>query len=145
MQDSKIIVFRLENQLFASDILPIQEILLPIEPVKVPNNPSFIEGVIDNRGQVIPVLDLKKRFGLGDTQLKKEARLIVAEIGTKKIAFAVDAVLEITNAEKQQVEKAPEMVKIKKEYIAGMVRLNTGLIVLLDLLKVLTVDEQDLI
>ena len=53
--------------------------------------------------------------------------------------------LEITNAEKQQVEKAPEMVKIKKEYIAGMVRLNTGLIVLLDLLKVLTVDEQDLI
>ncbi len=145
MQDTKIIVFKLENQLFGADILPIQEILLPKEPVKVPNNPAFIEGVIDHRGQVIPVLDLKKRFGLGETQLKKEARLIVAELGEKKIAFAVDAVLEITNTEKQQKEEAPDIVKIKKDYIAGMVRLNAGLIVLLDLLKVLTVDEQDLI
>ncbi len=145
MEDTKIIVFKLENQLFGADILPIQEILLPKEPVKVPNNPAFIEGVIDHRGQVIPVLDLKKRFGLGETQLKKEARLIVAELGEKKIAFAVDAVLEITNTEKQQKEEAPDIVKIKKDYIAGMVRLNAGLIVLLDLLKVLTVDEQDLI
>ena len=145
MQDSKIIVFRLENQLFGADVLPIQEILLPKEPVRVPNNPSFIEGVIDHRGQVIPVLDLKKRLGLGETQLKKEARLIVAKMGTKKIAFSVEAGLEITNTEKQQREEAPEMVKIKKEYIAGMVRLNVGLIVLINLLKVLTIEEQDLI
>jgi purine-binding chemotaxis protein CheW len=145
VEDSKIIVFKLGEQLYGADILPIQEILLPKEPVKVPNNPSFIEGVIDHRGQVIPVLDLKKRFGLGKTQLQKEARLIVARIGTKNIAFAVDTVLEITNAEKQQRQEAPDMVKIKKEYIAGMVRLNAGIIVLLDLSKVLTVEEQDLI
>lgn len=145
MEDSKIIVFKLGEQLYGADVLPIQEILLPKEPVKVPNNPSFIEGVIDHRGQVIPVLDLKKRFGLGETQFKKEARLIVARIGTKNIAFAVDTVLEITNAEKKQRQEAPDMVKIKKEYIAGMVKLNAGLVVLLDLSKVLTVEEKDLI
>jgi purine-binding chemotaxis protein CheW len=145
VQDSKIIVFKLGEQLYGADVLPIQEILLPKEPVKVPNNPTFIEGVIDHRGQVIPVLDLKKRFGLGETQLKKEARLIVAKIGTKNIAFAVDMVLEITNTEKQQREEAPDMVKIKKEYIAGMVRLDAGLIVLLNLSKFLTVEEQDLV
>jgi len=145
VQDSKIIVFKLGEQLYGADIFPIQEILLPKEPVKVPNNPSFIEGVIDHRGTIIPVLDLKKRFGLGETQLKKEARFIVADVGKKKVAIVVDAVLEITNVEKGQKEEAPDMVKIKKEYISGMVRLSLGLIVLLDLFKVLTVEEQDLI
>jgi len=145
MQDSKIIVFKLGDQLYGADILPIQEILLPQEPVKIPNNPDFIEGVIDYRGSVLPVLDLKKRFGFEVTPLKKEARLIVVDIGKKKAAFLVDSVVEIINVEQNQREEAPEMVRIKKEYIAGVVRLNTGLVVLLNLLKILTIEEHELL
>lgn len=145
MVDNKVVVFKVANQLFGADLMPLQEILLPKEPVKVPNNPAFVEGVIDHRGQVIPVIDLKKRLNLGESDYIKETRFVIAEVGKKKAAFVVDAVVEIVNVDESMMEKAPDMVKINKDYISGVFRLSTGLTVILNLSKVLTVEEQDLI
>jgi len=142
MADVQYVIFRLEDEYYGAEIQNIQEIILPKTPTKVPNNPDFIEGVIDYRDRVVPVLDLKKRFKLGIGVYTKDAKFIVAQVGDKNVAFFVDEVTEILRSDTENIEEAPEMTRIGKEYITGVTRLDERLIILLDLSKVLTVDEQ---
>ncbi|NLO83129.1 MAG: purine-binding chemotaxis protein CheW [Clostridiales bacterium] len=145
MAEVQFVVFRLADQVYGAQIHNIQEIILPEQPTKVPNNPDFIEGVINHRGEVVPVLDLKKRFRLGYADYGRESRFIVAEVGAKKVAFIVDEVTEILRVDSAQIAEPPDMTKIKKDYITGVVRMKDGLIILLDLSKILTVEESDII
>ncbi|MGI6189061.1 MAG: chemotaxis protein CheW [Clostridiales bacterium] len=145
MAEVQFVVFRLADQVYGAQIHNIQEIILPEQPTKVPNNPDFIEGVINHRGEVIPVLDLKKRFRLGDADYGRESRFIVAEVDEKKAAFIVDEVTEILRVYSEQIGEPPEMTKINKDYITGVVMMEKSLVILLDLSKVLTVEEKDII
>ncbi|MFS8501327.1 MAG: chemotaxis protein CheW [Caldicoprobacter sp.] len=145
MEEMQFVVFKLGDEMYGALIHNIQEIILPVKPTKVPNNPDFIEGVIDYRQEVVPVLDLKKRFRLGGSDYGREARFIVAEVGKKKVAFIVDEVTEILRVDSSRISEPPEMTKINKDYIAGVVKLDSGLIILLDLSKVLTVTEQEVL
>jgi len=142
MANVQYVIFRLGEEYYGAEIHNIQEIILPKTPTKVPNNPDFIEGIIDYRDGVVPVLDLKKRFKLGNAEYGKEAKFIVAQVGNKNVAFAVDEVTEILRTDKDSIEEAPEMTKIGKEYITGVTRMGECFIILLDLSRVLTVDEQ---
>ena len=101
----------------------------------MPNNPDFIEGVINHRGEIVPVLDLKKRFRLGNADYDRESRFIVAEVGEKKVAFVVDEVTEILRVDSEQIGEPPEMTKINKDYITGVIKMENGLVILLDLSK----------
>lgn len=145
MAEIQFVVFRLGDQVYGAQIHNIQEIILPVKPTKVPNNPDFIEGVIDYRQEVVPVLDLKKRFRLGQSDYGREARFIVAEVGEKKVAFIVDEVTEVLRVDSAKISDPPEMTRISKDYITGVIKLESGLVILLDLSKVLTVKEQDLL
>ena len=145
MADSQFIVFRLEDQFYGAQIYNIQEIIFPQIPTRIPNNPDFIEGVIDYRDSMVPVLDLKKRFKLGNSDYSGSSRLIIAEVNGSKVAFAVDEVTEILRIDDDQLGDAPEMTKINKEYITGVARLKNTLVVVLDLPKILSVKEQDII
>ena len=75
--DTQYVIFRLGDELYGAAINDVQEIILPQQPTRVPNNPDFIEGIIDYRDKVIPVLDLKKRFNLGKSEYEAEARLLL--------------------------------------------------------------------
>ena len=143
--ETQYVIFRLGEDLYGAAIHDVQEIILPQEPTRVPDNPDFIEGIIDYRDEVIPVLDLKKRFRLGNAQYGGQARFIVADVNDNNVAFAVDEVTEILRTEKENIEEAPEVTRISKEYIYGATRLDGKLIVLLELSKVLTVEEQDVL
>lgn len=145
MEEKQFVVFKLGQEMYGALIHNIQEIILPVKPTKVPNNPDFIEGVIDYRQEVVPVLDLKKRFKLGESDYGRGARLIVAEVGKKRVAFLVDEVTEVLRVDSSRIGEPPEMTRIKKEYISGVVKLDDGLIILLDLSKVLTVTEQEVL
>ncbi len=145
MVDTQYVIFRLGQELYGAAIHDVQEIILPQKPTRVPNNPEFIEGIIEYRGKIIPVLDLKKRFRLGDAQYEGQSRFIVAEVNGNNIAFAVDEVTEILRTQKEDIEEAPELTRISKEYIYGATRLEGRLIILLELSKVLTVDERDIL
>jgi len=142
MADVQYVIFRLEDEYYGADIRNIQEIILPKIPTKVPNNPDFIEGVIDYRNKVIPVLDLKKRFKLGIGEYTKDTKFIVVQLGDKHIAVVVDEVTEIFRTDTDNIGEPPEMTRIGKDYITGVAHLGERLIILLDLAKVLTVDEQ---
>ncbi|HZJ83330.1 MAG TPA: chemotaxis protein CheW [Clostridia bacterium] len=145
MGNTQYVIFKLGQELYGAQIHSIQEIILPQKPTRIPNNPDFIEGVIDYRDEVIPVLDLKKRFDLGDSKYKGQARFIVAEVNGGDVAFAVDEVTEILWAQKDGIEEAPNMTRINKEYISGITKIGERLIVLLDISKILDVKEQDIL
>ena len=93
---------------------------------------------------MIPVLDLKKRFQLGDSKYEGQSRFIVARVNDNDIAFAVDEVTEL-RAQREDIEEAPEATRIGKEYIYGVTHIGDQLIVLLELSKVLSVDERDVL
>lgn len=145
MANTQYVIFKLDGESYGAEIHNIQEIILPQEPTQVPNNPDFIEGIIDYRDEVIPVLDLKKRFRLGSGDYKGQSRFIVAQVNRRNVAFAVDEVTEILRAQEEQIGEAPEMTRISKEYITGVTRVGERLIIMLDLSKVLSVGEQDVI
>lgn len=130
MAEIQFVVFKLGDQAYGAQIHNIQEIILPVKPTKVPNNPDFIEGVIDYRQEVVPVLDLKKRFRLGQSDYGHKARFIVAEVGEKKVAFIVDEVTEVLRVDSAKISDPPEMTRINKDYITGVIKLESGLVIL---------------
>ncbi|MDK2991788.1 MAG: purine-binding chemotaxis protein CheW [Clostridiales bacterium] len=146
MADYQYVVFKLGDGWYAGNIMNIREIIKPMAITRVPNNPSFIEGIIKLRGEVIPVLDLKKRFKLGTyDENSQHTRFIIAETDEKPIAFIVDEVREVLRLEDKDIGPIPDVVAIGKEYITGTVENNGRLVILLDMAKILTVDEREVL
>jgi purine-binding chemotaxis protein CheW len=138
----QLVTFSLGNEEFSVDILKVQEIIRLMELTRVPKAPEFIEGVINLRGKVIPVMDLRKRFGMPEAEDSSDARIIVVELQNTTVGFRVDGVSEVLRLPADTVEPPPTMVcGVETEYIKGVGKLDDRLIILLDVEKVLTEDE----
>jgi purine-binding chemotaxis protein CheW len=111
----------------------------------VPNSPSYMEGVINLRGRVLPVLNLRKRLKLSAGDLSKASRIIVTEVGDKVIGLLVDAVSHVIKVQAHVVEAAPEEVlEVDTDYITGVAKFRDRLIILLDLEKLLRREKIEL-
>lgn len=140
----QLVTFKLGKEEYSLDILSVQEIIRHMEITRVPNAPVFVEGVINLRGRVIPVLDLRKRFGLGAEEMTAQARIIVVDIGSKTVGFRVDSVSEVLRLDADKVEPPPTLTaSIGSEYIKGVGKLDERLIILLDVAHVLTSIEKE--
>jgi purine-binding chemotaxis protein CheW len=143
MQDAKhdllqLVSFHLGEEEFGVDILRVQEINRMREITRVPDSPDYVQGVINLRGQVVPVVDLRKRFGLPHKENDKDTRIIVVEIFGKIIGFIVDSVNEVLRIPANITESPPSLVAgSDKNYITGVGKLNDRLLILLDLEKIL--------
>ena len=138
----QLVGFNLGEEEFGVDILKVQEINRMVEITKVPQSPDFVEGVINLRGEIIPVIDLRKRFGIPERDYDKQTRIIVAEIGESTIGFVVDAVSEVIRINSNTVEQPPQIVTGQQaDYIQGVGKLDDRLLMLLDIDKVLTQSE----
>lgn len=138
----QLVTFHVEEEEFGVNILDVREINRMMEITRVPHAPDFVEGVINLRGQVIPVVDLRKRFGLPSVERTKEARIVVVELGDKVVGFLVDSVSEVLRVTHARVEPPPPIVGgIESEYIQGVVKLEDRLLILLDLQRLLTQGE----
>ncbi|EPR43593.1 CheW protein [Desulfovibrio sp. X2] len=138
----QLVTFSLGEEEFAIDILKVQEIIRMVAITKVPKAPSFVEGVINLRGKVIPVVDLRKRFGMADHNHDKDTRIMVVEICAMIIGFVVDAVSEVLRIPQDTIEPPPPVVAgIESEYISGVGKLSDRLLILLDLDRLLSGDE----
>ena len=138
----QLVSFKVGEEEFGVDILKVQEINKMTVITRVPNAPDFVEGVINLRGRVIPIVDLRKRLGLPEKQHDKNTRIIVVEIVNKTIGFIVDAVSEVLRISRDITEKPPELVAgIDADYITAVAKLEDRLLILLDLDKVLTKEE----
>lgn len=139
----QLVTFTIGDEAFGIDILQVQEIIRPVAVTRVPHAPAFVEGMINLRGRVVPILDLRKRFGLPARAADRFARVLVVEVGDRIVGFLVDAVREVLHVETAQIEPPPAFATgIDGHYITGIARLEERLLILLDLLRVLTPDER---
>jgi purine-binding chemotaxis protein CheW len=140
----QLVTFKIGEEEFGVDILRVQEIIRTMEITRVPNSPDFVEGVINLRGKVIPIIDLRRRFGLEMREHDKHTRIIVIEINGMIVGFVVDAVHEVLRIPEDTVEPPPPAVMggIDSEYISGVGKLNDRLLILLELNRLLSREEQ---
>lgn len=142
----QLVTFSIGEEEFGVDILKVQEIIRTMEITKVPRAPVFVEGVINLRGKVIPILDLRKRFGLESRGHDKHTRIIVIEISNMIVGFVVDSVSEVLRIPADTVEPPPPVVSgLESEYISGVGKLEDRLLILLDLDRLLSGDEQSVL
>jgi purine-binding chemotaxis protein CheW len=138
----QLVTFSISDEEFGVDILKVQEIIRTMEISKVPRAPDFVEGVINLRGKVIPIIDLRRRFGLAHKQHDKNTRIIVIEMTDVIVGFVVDAVSEVLRIPASTVEPPPPVVAgMDSEYISGVGKLENSLLILLDLDKLLSSDD----
>ncbi|OGR37744.1 MAG: chemotaxis protein CheW [Desulfovibrionales bacterium GWA2_65_9] len=139
----QLVTFKIADEEFGLDILKVQEIIRTMEITKVPRSPEFVEGVINLRGKVIPIIDLRKRFGLESKSHDRQTRIIVIELHAMIVGFVVDSVSEVLRIPANTVEAPPAIVSgIDSEYINGVGKLVDRLLILLDLNKLLTAEER---
>jgi purine-binding chemotaxis protein CheW len=142
----QLVSFNIGEEEFGVDILQVQEINRMVEVTRVPNAPEYVDGVINLRGKVIPIIDLRRRFGMPRKEKDKNTRIIVVELNAKVLGFVVDAVSEVLRIPKSVTEQPPSIVAgIDAEYITAIGKLENRLLILLDLDRVLNTDESQLL
>lgn len=140
----QLVTFSIGEEEFGVDILKVQEIIRTMEITKVPRAPVFVEGVINLRGKVIPIIDLRSRFGLQTRDHDQHTRIIVIEISEMIVGFVVDSVSEVLRIPASTVEPPPAVVSgLESEYINGVGKLEDRLLILLDLNRLLSNEEQE--
>lgn len=142
MNETKLVVFLLNNQLFGVDSSQVFQIIPYTEAVKVPKMPEFIEGITDFRGNVLPLINLCKRFGFGDGKVSDSAKILAVKINDKFSGYIVDDVKEIINVSEKDMEPVPEiMFGAVNTYLKKVAKKGDTLISVLDLEKILNENE----
>lgn len=143
INEVQLVTFSLGKESFGVNILSVQEIITVPEITRIPNSPSFIEGVINLRGKLVPVIDLRKKLNVGLERLEQQTRILVIKVNGKVSGFLVDAVEAVMNVPEDTVEVAPEIVTagIDSQYITGVSKLDDRMIILLNFNKLLSKNE----
>jgi len=138
----QLVGFRLDNEDYAIAITKIQEIIL-IKPItRIPQVPDFIEGLINLRGSVIPIVNLRKRFGLLPRELDDETRIIVVNVHDKTVGCIVDAVTQVMRINRDQIQPPPlGVLAVNHQYLAGLAKLDDRLMIILDIEKLFEAEE----
>jgi purine-binding chemotaxis protein CheW len=135
----QLVSFKIGDEEFGVDILSVQEINRMSQITKVPNTSDFVEGVINLRGRVIPVIDLRIKLGMQRKEHGKNTRIVVVELRGNTIGFIVDEVSEVLRISKEITEAPPEMVGgVNSDYITSIGKLEDRLLILLDLEKIIS-------
>lgn len=131
---SQIVCFKLGDEEFALEIIKVQEVIHLIDMMSVPQMPDFVKGVINVRGDIIPVFDLRVKFDLDIREFTNKARIIVVMLGNEKISFIVDEIFETLRINSNKIDPAPSIkMKIKRECILGIGELENRMIIFLDI------------
>jgi purine-binding chemotaxis protein CheW len=138
----KYLTFVLGNEEYGLEILKVREIIGVMEITSVPQTPHFVRGVINLRGKVIPVIDLRLKFGMEEKETTQETCNIVVEVGGVQMGIIVDTVSEVLDIEENQVEDPPKFgTTVDTDFILGMGKVENKVKILLDIEKVLTGQE----
>jgi purine-binding chemotaxis protein CheW len=140
----QLVGFKIADELFGVDILMVQEIIRSAPITAVPNSPDFVEGVINLRGDIIPVVDLRKRLNLYDEHSEKQKIwILILDIGGRVSGFIVDMVTEVLKIDEKEIEHAPEIIVagLESQYIRGVIDIEGELLILLDFNRILLLDE----
>ncbi len=142
--DLKVIVFQLKEEEYG---VPVQQVL-SIERMqhitRVPSTPEFVKGVINLRGVVTPIIDLRSRFDLEETEYGDSTRIIIVTVGEMEVGLIVDAANDVIDIDEGRLEPPPQVIgAVEAEYLKGVAKLEKRLLVILNLDKVLNDEEVD--
>jgi purine-binding chemotaxis protein CheW len=138
----QLVGFRLDNEDYAIAITKIQEIILMKPITRIPQVPDFIEGLINLRGSVIPIVNLRKRFGLLPREIDDETRTIVVNVHEKTVGCVVDAVTQVMRINRDQIQPPPlGVMAVNHQYLAGLAKLDDRLMIILDIDKLFQAEE----
>jgi purine-binding chemotaxis protein CheW len=138
----QLVTFRLGGDQFAVDILEVERVLRFSAPATVPNLPEWIDGVIEHGGRVVPVIDLRSRFGLPRLSPLPEHRILVLAVGEELLGVTVDSVHEVMSVSPEEIAPPPPFFRgLNAAYLKGLVRQGGSLIIFLDVARVLTSSE----
>ena len=136
--------FFLSREEYGVDVRLVQEIIRVSEITPVPRAPESVKGVINLRGRVIPVVDLKRKLGLGDVDPGRRARIVVVKLRDRLVGLLVDAASQVLKVPVSSIDPAPDaVVEIDAEYIRGVAKLPDRLIILMDLQKILSLELRE--
>jgi purine-binding chemotaxis protein CheW len=136
----QLVGFHVGGEEYGLDILRVQEIIRLQHLTRVPNSPDAMDGVMNLRGKIIPVIALRKRFGLEPVAPDKQTRIVVVEIQGTVLGFIVDSVSEVLRIPADTVEPPPLLDKDKQEYVSGVGKLDERLLILLDVDRLMSSD-----
>ena len=142
----QLVTFHLGHEEFGANIMNVKEIVRVTDITKVPNAPSYIEGVCNLRGSVLPIIDGRSRLSMEKKEKDENSRVLVIDINGKATGMIVDKVSEVMRVNISDVEPPPAVIKnIDTDYISGVVKLNSGkrLIMFLELIKILNMDDME--
>lgn len=140
----QLVSFNLDNEEYGVDVLKVREIIRMPSITRVPNTPGYVEGVINLRGKVIPIINMRRRFALREQGYDKQTRIMVMDVEGELMGFIVDAVSEVIRISSSEIQPSPAVVTsgIDQECIAGIINQAERLLVLLDLQRMFSQDEQ---
>ena len=134
--------FRLDGEDYAIAITKIQEIILMKPITRIPQVPGFIEGLINLRGSVIPIINLRERFGLPRREQDDETRTIVVNVQDKTVGCIVDAVTQVMRINRDAIQPPPlSVLSVSQQYIAGLAKLDDRLLIILDIDTLFDADQ----
>ena len=142
MEGIQLVVFTLNDEVCGVETTQVKEIVKYESIAKMPDMPKFIDGVISLRGTVVPVVNLNKRFGLGDTEITKKTKIIINDIEGKLVGFIVNDVSEIIKIPAEDIENTPDLIRdTHNVYLKNVGKKGDQLISILDLSAILTDTE----
>ncbi len=144
MSEKQFVIFKLGQQNYCVDIMNIGGITEYKGATKVPESPYFVEGVINLRGSIIPIINLKKRFNIAETRKAEDCRVVLYNLMGSEIGFLVDEANQVIKIDSQDIDPTPDIIKGEdKEYIDGVGKVGQEIVIVLDLAKILTESERD--
>lgn len=136
--------FLLGSEEYCVDIFEVQEIINLPTIKQIPGAPSFVDGIINLRGKIVPIIDFRKRLNLNVTEFTRHTRVVIVQVNNRVIGFIVDMVSGVFKIDEADIEVTPDVVtSVNVEYISGVAKLEHRLIIILDLDKILTSHEQN--
>jgi purine-binding chemotaxis protein CheW len=138
----QLVTFKLKGESYGINVMKVQEVLRVTEIAPVPGAPSYVLGIINLRGNVVTVIDSRSRFGLPSTELEESSRIVIIESEKQVVGILVDAVAEVVDLSVSEIDSAPNVGNEESSrYIQGVASREEGLLILVDLDKLLTDEE----
>lgn len=143
MASHQFVIFNINGENFGIEITQVKEIIKPMEIFKVPNTPDYIEGLINLRGKVHTVFNLRKKFNLPALAFDDNTKIIIVNVNSMMVGFIVDEVNEIVRVEDEDIENTPQAIaSANSRYVTGVAKIGERIILLLDLSKALSLSEE---
>ena len=144
LDNSKIIIFELNGERYAADIKEVERILGYEEPTVLPEAPHFVKGVINHEEKILPIISLSNKFNIDEGTNYESKKIIVVKRKEKKFGIIVDNVYEVRDIDGGCIENAPEITNTsERRYISGLIKLKNNIVILLDLEKILSIEDED--